>query len=64
MRKPPLKLNIMMKYQMLVNKKQDNQEEGNTLHYKLEGNIALEHLHEIEAKLEAMKTKLKNDRTQ
>eukprot|EP00972_Heterocapsa_arctica_P029006 4268305-Heterocapsa_arctica.AAC.1 len=49
---------------MLVNKKQEQQEEGNTLHYKLEGTIALEHLHDIEAKHEYMITKLKNDRTQ
>eukprot|EP00972_Heterocapsa_arctica_P010551 1549351-Heterocapsa_arctica.AAC.1 len=49
---------------MLVNKKQEHQEEGEILHYKLEGHIALEHLHEIEDKLEYMKTKLKNDRTQ
>eukprot|EP00972_Heterocapsa_arctica_P073701 10882184-Heterocapsa_arctica.AAC.1 len=54
----------MRKYQMLVNKKQEHNEEGQTLHYKLEGNIALEHLHEIETQLEDMITKLKNDRTQ
>eukprot|EP00972_Heterocapsa_arctica_P059130 8718139-Heterocapsa_arctica.AAC.1 len=57
MRKTQLKLNIMRKYQMLVNKKQEQQEEGKTLHYKLEGK-------EIEATLESMRTKLKNDRTQ
>eukprot|EP00972_Heterocapsa_arctica_P057357 8464385-Heterocapsa_arctica.AAC.1 len=49
---------------MLVNKKQEQQEEGKTLHYKLEGKVAFEHLKEIEAKLEEMRTKLKNDRTQ
>eukprot|EP00972_Heterocapsa_arctica_P096280 14205305-Heterocapsa_arctica.AAC.1 len=32
-RKTQLKLNRMRKYQMLVNKKQENQEEGKTLHY-------------------------------
>eukprot|EP00972_Heterocapsa_arctica_P034127 5023779-Heterocapsa_arctica.AAC.1 len=64
MRKTQLKLDIMRKYQMLVNKKQEYKEEGKTLHYKLEGHIALEHLHDIEAKLEEMRTKLKNDRTQ
>eukprot|EP00972_Heterocapsa_arctica_P088031 12981024-Heterocapsa_arctica.AAC.1 len=64
MRTTQLKLNRMRKYQMLVKEKQDNQEEGKTLHHKLEGHIALEHLHEIEATLEEMRTKLKNDRTQ
>eukprot|EP00972_Heterocapsa_arctica_P034124 5023308-Heterocapsa_arctica.AAC.1 len=54
----------MRKYQMLVNKKQEHQEEGQSLHYKLEGNIALEHLQEIEIKLDEMRTKLKNDRSQ
>eukprot|EP00972_Heterocapsa_arctica_P016054 2366666-Heterocapsa_arctica.AAC.1 len=49
---------------MLVNKKQEHQEEGQNLHYKLEGKIALEHLDEVETKLEEMRTKLKNDRTQ
>eukprot|EP00972_Heterocapsa_arctica_P023045 3389975-Heterocapsa_arctica.AAC.1 len=64
MRKTQLKLNIMRTYQMLANKKQEQEEEGNTLHYELEGKVALEHLHDIEAKLEDMRTKLKNDRTQ
>eukprot|EP00972_Heterocapsa_arctica_P053715 7912825-Heterocapsa_arctica.AAC.1 len=64
MRKAQLKLNRMRKYQMLVNKKQEQQEEGQTRFYKLEGNIALEHLHDIEIKLDEMRTKLKNDRTQ
>eukprot|EP00972_Heterocapsa_arctica_P104509 15401424-Heterocapsa_arctica.AAC.1 len=64
MRKTQLKLHGMRKYQMLVNEKQEQQEEGKTLHYKLEGQVALEHFHEIESKLEEMRTKLKNDRTQ
>eukprot|EP00972_Heterocapsa_arctica_P025743 3788775-Heterocapsa_arctica.AAC.1 len=64
MRKAQLKLNIMRKCQMLVNKKHELQDEGQTLYYKLEGNIALEHLHDIEVKLEEMRTTLKNDRTQ
>eukprot|EP00972_Heterocapsa_arctica_P068782 10164667-Heterocapsa_arctica.AAC.1 len=64
MRATQLKLNIMRKYPMLVNKKQEHQEEGQTLPYKLEGNIALEHLREIEAKLEEMRTMLNNYRTQ
>eukprot|EP00972_Heterocapsa_arctica_P005597 826379-Heterocapsa_arctica.AAC.1 len=64
MRETQLKLNIMRKYQMLVNKNQEHKEECQTLHYKLEGQIALEHLHEIETQLEDMITKLKNDRTQ
>eukprot|EP00972_Heterocapsa_arctica_P039078 5753979-Heterocapsa_arctica.AAC.1 len=38
--------------------------EGQTLHYKLEGKVALEHLKEIEAKLEEMRTNLNNERTQ
>eukprot|EP00972_Heterocapsa_arctica_P071538 10569466-Heterocapsa_arctica.AAC.1 len=64
MRKAQLKLNIMRKYQMLVNKRQEQQEEGKTMHYKLEGKVALEHLKDIEAKLEDMRTKLNNERTQ
>eukprot|EP00972_Heterocapsa_arctica_P097079 14322392-Heterocapsa_arctica.AAC.1 len=64
MRKTHLKLNRMRKHQMLVNEKQEQQEEGKTLHYKIEGKVALEHLQEREAKLEEMRTKLKNDRTQ
>eukprot|EP00972_Heterocapsa_arctica_P055500 8188639-Heterocapsa_arctica.AAC.1 len=54
----------MKKYQMLVNKNQEHKEECQTLHHQLEGNIALEHLHEIETKLEDMRAKLNNDRTQ
>eukprot|EP00972_Heterocapsa_arctica_P112006 16429355-Heterocapsa_arctica.AAC.2 len=64
MKKTQLKLNRMRKYQTLVNKKREQKEEGQIFYYKLEGNIALEHLHNIEAKLEEMRTKLKNDRTQ
>eukprot|EP00972_Heterocapsa_arctica_P082897 12215238-Heterocapsa_arctica.AAC.1 len=64
MRKTQLKLNRMRKYQMLVNKKQEQEEEGHILHYKLEGNTTLEHLHEIEAKFEEMRNNLNNDRTQ
>eukprot|EP00972_Heterocapsa_arctica_P043565 6431958-Heterocapsa_arctica.AAC.1 len=64
MRTSQLKLNRMRKYHMLVNKKQEHQEEGQTLHFKFEGNIALEHLHEIGIKLDEMRTKLKNDRIQ
>eukprot|EP00972_Heterocapsa_arctica_P046136 6806969-Heterocapsa_arctica.AAC.1 len=64
MRKTQLKLNIMRKYQTLVNKKQEHEEEGKTLHYKLEGNTALEHLKGIYDKLDEMITKLKNKRTQ
>eukprot|EP00972_Heterocapsa_arctica_P089784 13243480-Heterocapsa_arctica.AAC.1 len=64
MRTAQLKLNRMRKYQMLVNKKQEQQEEGEVLYYKLEGNIALEHLKEIEATLDDMITKLNNERTQ
>eukprot|EP00972_Heterocapsa_arctica_P011785 1726072-Heterocapsa_arctica.AAC.1 len=54
----------MRKYRMLVNKNQEQQEEGQILHYKLEGNIALDNLQEIEIKLDEMRTKLKNDRSQ
>eukprot|EP00972_Heterocapsa_arctica_P109994 16196695-Heterocapsa_arctica.AAC.1 len=54
----------MRKYQMLVNKKQEQLEEGQTLYYKLEGKVALECLKEIEAKLEEMRTKLKHERAQ
>eukprot|EP00972_Heterocapsa_arctica_P005299 784773-Heterocapsa_arctica.AAC.1 len=54
----------MRKYQMLVNKKQEKQEEGHTLHYKLEGKIDRKDLEEMEIKLDGMKAKLKNDRSQ
>eukprot|EP00972_Heterocapsa_arctica_P047299 6978487-Heterocapsa_arctica.AAC.1 len=54
----------MSKYQMLVNKQQEQLEEGKTLHYKLEGTVALKYLNEIEDKLDEMKTKLNNERTQ
>eukprot|EP00972_Heterocapsa_arctica_P015418 2271991-Heterocapsa_arctica.AAC.1 len=63
MRKAQLKLNRMRKYQMLVNKKQEQQEEGQTLYYKLEGHVTLEHLHDLDIKLDEMRTKLNNDRT-
>eukprot|EP00972_Heterocapsa_arctica_P025862 3806287-Heterocapsa_arctica.AAC.1 len=64
MRKAQMTLNRMRRYQMLVNKNQEQQEEGNILRGKLEGKIALEHLKEIEAKLDELRTKLKNERTQ
>eukprot|EP00972_Heterocapsa_arctica_P068297 10091809-Heterocapsa_arctica.AAC.1 len=64
MRKAQLKLNRMKKYQMLVNKKQEQQQQGKMLHNKLEGKIALEHLKEFEVKLDEMRTKLKHERTQ
>eukprot|EP00972_Heterocapsa_arctica_P094208 13893860-Heterocapsa_arctica.AAC.1 len=41
MRNTQLTMNRMRKYQMLVNRKQENQEEGQKLHYKLEGKLAL-----------------------
>eukprot|EP00972_Heterocapsa_arctica_P036745 5410097-Heterocapsa_arctica.AAC.1 len=53
----------MRKYQMLVNKKQDQQEEGQTLHYKLEGKVYRKDLQETEVKLDEMKTTLNNDRS-
>eukprot|EP00972_Heterocapsa_arctica_P081486 12011766-Heterocapsa_arctica.AAC.1 len=64
MRKAQLTLNRMRKYQMLVNKKQETQEEGQSLHYKLEGKVALERLQDIEIKLDEMRAKLNNDRSQ
>ena len=54
----------MRKYQTLANKTQEKLEEGRNLYCKLEGNTALEHLHEIETKLEEMRNNLNNDRTQ
>eukprot|EP00972_Heterocapsa_arctica_P051767 7615313-Heterocapsa_arctica.AAC.1 len=54
----------MRKYQMLVNKKQEQYEEGQTLHYKLEGKVALKYLKEIEDKLDEMRTRSNNERTQ
>eukprot|EP00972_Heterocapsa_arctica_P054325 8006747-Heterocapsa_arctica.AAC.1 len=64
MRKTQLTLNRMRKYQMLVNEKQYNIEEGQTLHYKLEGKVDRKDLQEIEDKLYDMRTTLKNDRYQ
>eukprot|EP00972_Heterocapsa_arctica_P085707 12629398-Heterocapsa_arctica.AAC.1 len=64
MRKTQLTLNRMSKYQMLVNKKQEKQEEGQTLHYKLEGKVDRKDLQETENKLDEMRAKLKNDRSQ
>ncbi len=49
---------------MLANKKHKKQEEGRNLYCKIEGKTALEHLHYIETKLEEMRNKLNNDRTQ
>eukprot|EP00972_Heterocapsa_arctica_P073126 10800755-Heterocapsa_arctica.AAC.1 len=54
----------MRKYQMLVNKKQEQQEEGHILHYQFEGKIASEHLQDIEIKLDEMRTKFNNNRSQ
>eukprot|EP00972_Heterocapsa_arctica_P024996 3684658-Heterocapsa_arctica.AAC.1 len=64
MRKTQLKLNRMRKYQILVNKNQEPQEEGQSLHYKLEGKVALKHLQEIEIKLDEMRATFNNDRSQ
>eukprot|EP00972_Heterocapsa_arctica_P041903 6180495-Heterocapsa_arctica.AAC.1 len=57
-------MNSMRKYQMLVNNKQEYYEEGQTLHYKLEGTVALEHLKAIEARLDEMRTNLRIERPQ
>eukprot|EP00972_Heterocapsa_arctica_P037759 5558459-Heterocapsa_arctica.AAC.1 len=54
----------MRKYQMLVNNKQEHYEEGQNLHCKLEGKVALEYLKEIEEQIDDMRTKLNNERTQ
>eukprot|EP00972_Heterocapsa_arctica_P032571 4797914-Heterocapsa_arctica.AAC.1 len=64
MRKTQLTMNRMRKYQMLVNIRQQNSEEGTNLHNKLEGEVALNCLQEIEEHIYNMKTKLKNERTQ
>eukprot|EP00972_Heterocapsa_arctica_P108883 16032520-Heterocapsa_arctica.AAC.1 len=64
MRKTLLTFNSMRKYQMLVNKKHNKQEEGQTLHYKLEGKVDRKDLRETEDKLDEMRTKLNNDRSQ
>eukprot|EP00972_Heterocapsa_arctica_P114887 16444921-Heterocapsa_arctica.AAC.1 len=55
----------MRKYQTLVNRKQETGEEGVQLIYKLEDNILLHNLENIEEKLDNnMRTTLKNDRSQ
>eukprot|EP00972_Heterocapsa_arctica_P100831 14864330-Heterocapsa_arctica.AAC.1 len=54
----------MRKYQMLVNRKQDTGEEGVQLLYKLEGNVLLHNLEEMEEKLDTMRTTLNNERAQ
>eukprot|EP00972_Heterocapsa_arctica_P076570 11294737-Heterocapsa_arctica.AAC.1 len=63
MRKTQLTLNRMRKYQMLVNEEQEQQEEGQSLHHKLEGKVALAYLKEIDIELDEMR-KLNNDRSQ
>eukprot|EP00972_Heterocapsa_arctica_P016025 2361926-Heterocapsa_arctica.AAC.1 len=55
MRKTQLKLNIMRKYQMLVNKKQSTTTEGLILHYKLEGTSERNYLEETEINLDGMR---------
>ena len=64
MRKPQVTMNRMRKYQMLANKNLQNGEEGTNLHNKLEGKVALNYLKEIEIQMDAMRTKLNNERTQ
>eukprot|EP00972_Heterocapsa_arctica_P105014 15473850-Heterocapsa_arctica.AAC.1 len=49
---------------MLVNKKQYKLEEGQTLHYKLEGKVYRKDLQDIEDELYEMRTTLKHDRSQ
>eukprot|EP00972_Heterocapsa_arctica_P000912 126400-Heterocapsa_arctica.AAC.1 len=49
---------------MLVTKKHEQQEEGQTLHYKLEGEVYRKDLQETEVTLDEIRTKLKNDRSQ
>eukprot|EP00972_Heterocapsa_arctica_P113837 16439369-Heterocapsa_arctica.AAC.1 len=53
----------MRKYQMLVNKNEQHDKEGQILNYKLEGKIALHFLKEIEETMHKLKHKLTNDRT-
>ena len=59
MRKTQLKMNRMRKYQMLINKNKQYDEEGQELHYKLEGKVALSYLKEIEEQMDSQRTKLK-----
>ena len=63
MRKTQHNMNRMRTYQMLVNKKQQYGEEGQVLHYKLEGKVALHYLKEIEEKIDILRNKLKYERT-
>eukprot|EP00972_Heterocapsa_arctica_P061701 9098806-Heterocapsa_arctica.AAC.1 len=58
MRKTQLTLNRMRKYQLLVNNKQYQQEEGQTLHYELEGKVDRKDLQDTEVKLDELRTKL------
>eukprot|EP00972_Heterocapsa_arctica_P045681 6741264-Heterocapsa_arctica.AAC.1 len=64
MRKTQPALNRMRKYQMLVNRKQEAGEEGVQLLFKLEGKIGRQDLAYMEEKLDTMRTKLKNERSQ
>eukprot|EP00972_Heterocapsa_arctica_P031077 4573254-Heterocapsa_arctica.AAC.1 len=57
-------MNRLRKYQMLANKNKHHNEEGLTLHYKLEGKVALSYLKEIEEQMDSQRTTLKNERTQ
>eukprot|EP00972_Heterocapsa_arctica_P044524 6572078-Heterocapsa_arctica.AAC.1 len=59
-----LKLNRMRQYQMLVNRNQDKGEEGVQLFYTLEGSIAYQAIAEHEDKLDIMRGKLNNERSQ
>eukprot|EP00972_Heterocapsa_arctica_P041085 6055605-Heterocapsa_arctica.AAC.1 len=43
---------------------QSKQEEGQTLHYKLEGKVDRKDLEDMEVKLDEMRATLKNDRSQ
>eukprot|EP00972_Heterocapsa_arctica_P079953 11782102-Heterocapsa_arctica.AAC.1 len=54
----------MRKYQMLMNKNQQYDKEGQELHYKLEGKVALSYLKEIEEQMDSQRTTLNNERTQ
>eukprot|EP00972_Heterocapsa_arctica_P110212 16226886-Heterocapsa_arctica.AAC.1 len=63
MRKVQLKLNRMRKYQILVNKGKENNNEGVQLLYKLENITGVEAIQALEEKLDTMRTKFNNDRS-
>eukprot|EP00972_Heterocapsa_arctica_P044951 6633713-Heterocapsa_arctica.AAC.1 len=64
MRKTQLNLNRMRKYQMLVNRKQEEGEEGVQLFYTQEGRIGCQDIADMEENLDSMRAKLNSEMSQ